>query len=383
MTKWARMTAVAGIAALALAACGEAPEDDEATDTATDEAADETMAEDTMAEGEAAEEVDFLGCMVTDAGGVDDRSFNASAFAGLEQAQEELGTGVTVLESSAETDYAPNIEQLVADDCGIIVTVGFLLANATAEAAEANPAEQFALIDSTPSDAEGNPVDLDNVKPLLFNTAEAAFLAGYVAAGTTETGVVATYGGIPIPSVTVFMDGFVDGVAYYNEQKGTDVTVLGWDKEAQDGTFAGGFDDQAQGRTIAENFISQNADIILPVAGPVGLGSAAAAQDAGNVRIIGVDTDWFESTEFGPIVLTSVQKNIDEAVFDVTEATLNGEFSSEPYIGTLENEGVGLAPFHDFEDSVPEELKMELEELRTGIIAGDIVVESPSSPTVG
>ena len=382
MTKWARMTAVAGIAAIALAACGDAPEDDEATDTATDEAADESAADDTTAE-EAAGDADFLGCMVTDAGGVDDRSFNASAFAGLEQAEAELGTGVTVLESSAETDYAPNIEQLVADDCGIIVTVGFLLAGATAEAAEANPDEQFALIDSTPSDAEGNPVELDNVKPLLFNTAEAAFLAGYVAAGTSETGVVATYGGIPIPSVTVFMDGFVDGVAYHNEQKATDVQVLGWDKEAQDGTFAGGFDDQAQGRTIAENFISQDADIILPVAGPVGLGSAAAAQDAGNVRIIGVDTDWFESTEFGPIVLTSVLKKIDSAVFDVTEATVNGEFSNEAYVGTLENDGVGLAPFHDFEDSVPEELKMEIEELRTGIISGDIVVESQSSPSAG
>jgi basic membrane protein A len=382
MTTWARMTAVAGIAALALAACGDAPED-EADDTAGDTATAEDAAEDTGGDtGEDAVATDFKGCMVTDAGGVDDRSFNASAFAGLTQAEAELGVEPVVLESSAETDYAPNIDQLVADDCGIIVTVGFLLAGATAEAAEANPDEQFALIDSTPSDAEGNPVELDNVKPLLFNTAEAAFLAGYVAAGTTESGTVATYGGIPIPSVTVFMDGFVDGVAYFNEQNGSDVQVLGWDKEAQDGTFAGGFDDQAQGRTIAENFISQGADIILPVAGPVGLGSAAAAQDAGNVRIIGVDTDWFESTEYGSITLTSVQKNIDAAVFDVTEASVNGEFANEPYVGTLENGGVGLAPYHDFEDSVPDEVKTAVEEIQQQIIDGELTVESQNSPSV-
>jgi basic membrane protein A len=182
--------------------------------------------------------------------------------------------------------------------------------------------------------------------------------------------------------VTVFMDGFVDGVAYFNEQNGGDVQVLGWDKEAQDGTFAGGFEDQAQGRTIAENFISQGADIILPVAGPVGLGSAAAAQDAGDVRIIGVDTDWFESTEYGSIVLTSVQKNIDAAVFDVTTAAVDGEFAAEPYVGTLENGGVGLAPYHDFEEVVPAEVQTAVEEIQQQIIDGEIVVESQSSPSV-
>jgi basic membrane protein A len=182
--------------------------------------------------------------------------------------------------------------------------------------------------------------------------------------------------------VTVFMDGFVDGVTYYNEQNSADVQVLGWDKEAQDGTFAGGFEDQAQGRTIAENFISQGADIILPVAGPVGLGSAAAAQDAGSVRIIGVDTDWFESTDYGSIVITSVQKNIDAAVFDVTSAAVDGEFASEPYVGTLENGGVGLAPYHDFEDVVPAEVQTAVEEIQQQIIDGEIVVESQNSPSV-
>jgi basic membrane protein A len=367
--QWARVTAVVGLSALAIAACGEAP--DEAAPA-------ESGAPTTEESGEAAppaEEVDFTGCMVTDAGGVDDRSFNEAADRGLSQAESELGITKNVVESSAETDYTPNVEQLVAGECDLIIGVGFLLAGAVGEAAAANPEEQFALIDSTV-----DPV-ADNVKPLLFNTAEAAFLGGYLAAGMSETGTVATFGGIPIPPVTIFMDGFVDGVAHYNEEKGTDVQVLGWDKEAQEGTFTGDFENQANGQTTTENFISQGADIILPVAGPVGLGAAAAAEAADGVSLIWVDSDGYESaSQYGPLFISSVLKNIDAAVFTTTQETLDGSFSNEPYVGTLENGGVGLAPFHDFEDEVPQELKDELTALQEGIIAGDITVESPASP---
>ncbi|MFC5380199.1 BMP family lipoprotein [Aquipuribacter nitratireducens] len=369
MKQWARVTAVVGLSALVLAACGEAPEDETAAPAASGDAG---------ASAPAAEEVDFTGCMVTDAGGVDDRSFNEAADRGLSQAVEELGIEKTVVESSSETDYTPNVEQLVQQDCDLIVGVGFLLAGAVGEAAAANPEETFALIDSTLEEPA------DNVKPLLFNTAEAAFLGGYLAAGMTETGTVATFGGIPIPPVTIFMDGFVDGVAYYNEQKGTDVQVLGWDKDAQDGTFTGDFENQAQGQTVTENFIGQGADIILPVAGPVGLGAAAAAEAAGDVDLIWVDSDGYESaSQYGPLFISSVLKNIDAAVFDATQETLEDSFSSEPYVGTLENGGVGLAPYHDFEDEVPQELKDEITALQDQIISGEVAVESPASPSVG
>src|SRR5690606_10569764 len=122
-------------------------------------------------------------------------------------------------------------------------------------AAEANPEAHFGLIDSSFSDADFNPVELDNAKPLIFNTAEAAYLAGYVAAGMTETGTVATFGGMQIPSVSIFMDGFADGVAKYNEDNSADVTLLGWDKERQTGSFSGDFENQAAGQTLTEQFI--------------------------------------------------------------------------------------------------------------------------------
>jgi basic membrane protein A len=361
VNKKLRLAAVVGAVALVAAACGEEPEDEE----------------DTTAGETTAAAPDFLGCMVTDAGGVDDRSFNASAWQGLQTAESDLGIEVKFVESNAETDYAPNVNQMVSDDCGIIVTVGFLLGDATAEAAAANVEEQFAIVDFSYEQP------IENVKPLIFDTAQAAFLAGYLAAGVTETGTVATFGGINIPTVSIFMDGFSDGIDLYNEAKGTDVQLLGWDKEAQDGSFTGDFQNQANGQNLTNTFIQQGADIILPVAGPVGLGAAAAAEEAGNVKVIWVDSDGFESaSQYAPLFLTSVVKRIDNAVLDATTQAVEGSFSAEPYVGTLENDGVGIAPYHDFEDEVPDELKQEIDDLRQQIIDGSLTVESPSSPQV-
>jgi basic membrane protein A len=359
-----QVTALAAVAALALAACGAAPEDDETTGGGEDTAGGNS---------------DFQACMVSDAGGFDDQSFNQAGFEGLEQAESELGITAVEVESSADTDYAPNIDNLVQQGCNLVIGVGFLLEDPIQSAAEANPDTNFALIDSSFSDAEFNPVELDNAKPILFNTAEAAFLAGYLAAGMTETGTVATFGGIQIPSVAIFMDGFVDGVAKYNEDNGTTVATLGWDKEAQTGSFTGDFENQANGQNLAQGFIDQGADIIMPVAGPVGLGAAAAAQGAG-AKIIWVDSDGFLTTEYGDIIITSVMKQIGPAVFDTVSETVDGGFSNEPYVGTLENEGVGLAPFHDFEETVPAELQDQLAQYQEQIIAGDLVVESTNTP---
>ncbi len=350
-----RAAALGGAVALALAACGSAPEESGSTGGSDNAAS------------------DFKACMVSDSGGFEDKSFNQSGGEGLDRAGDELGVEVVKVESSAETDFGPNVDQLVAQDCNLIIGVGFLLADTLTEAAAANPDIEFALVDS------GFNEESDNAKPLLFNTQEAAYLAGYVAAGTSTTGTVATFGGISIPSVTIFMDGFADGVAKYNEDNGADVQLLGWDKEAQTGSFTGDFEDQTKGQNLAKGFIDQGADVIMPVAGPVGLGAAAAAKEAGNVAIVGVDADWFEtSPDYSNIVLTSVMKEIGQAVFDTVSEAADGNFSSEPYVGTLENEGIGLAPYHDFDGQVPAEVKTAVEDLQQQIISGDLVVESPS-----
>ncbi|QCB95404.1 BMP family ABC transporter substrate-binding protein [Cellulomonas shaoxiangyii] len=359
-----RAAALGGAVVLALTACGSAPEETEST----------------AGGGETAAASDFKACMVSDQGGWDDQSFNQSGYEGLQRAAEELGVEVNAVESTADADYGPNIDSLVQDGCTYIIGVGFLLEPAIQEAAEANPDIQFGLIDSAFSDDEFNTIELDNAKPLLFNTAEAAFLAGYVAGATTETGIVGTFGGLPIPSVQIFMDGFVDGVAQWNEDSGEDVQVLGWDKETQEGQFSGDFETQANGQNITQGFLDQGADIIMPVAGPVGQGAAAAAEGKPGAKIIWVDSDGFESTEYGSIILTSVMKEIGQAVFDSIQQASEGEFTNEPYVGTLENEGVGIAPFHDFEDAVPQDVKDRVEELQSQIVSGDLVVESPNTP---
>jgi len=361
-------TALAAVAALTLAACGEAP--DETTEPADDATVEDTEQPDDAATG--GEESDFTACLVSDQGGWDDQSFNQSAMEGAEQARDELGIQLNNAESQSEADFGPNVDAMVQENCDITIGVGFLLEDPIAGAAEANPDLDFGLVDATFSAGE-----MDNAKPIIFNTAEAAYLAGYLAAGMTETGTVATFGGMQIPSVSIFMDGFVDGVYKYNEDNGTDVTPLGWDKDAQNGTFSGDFEDQGQGQTLTEQFIAQGADIIMPVAGPVGLGAAAAAESAGDVWIVGVDSDWTASTDYPDIILGSVVKEIGAGVFETIEHSLNDTFSGEPYIGDLANEGVSLA--YGSAD-VPQELQDQIAELQEQIASGELTVETPNAP---
>jgi basic membrane protein A len=249
------------------------------------------------------------------------------------------------------------------------------LAPSTADQAEKNPDVDFAIVDEV--------VDAPNVKPIVFDTAQAAFLAGYLAAGVSQTGKVATFGGGLQPPVTLFMDGFVDGVAKYNEVHGTAVVALGWDKAAQDGVFTGDFEDVNKGLTTTQAFIDQGADVILPVAGQVGEGAARAALDSGgSVSVIWVDSDGYDTLapEFRPVLLTSVLKNTGDAVIEIVKSSIDDTFDNTAFVGTLENGGVDIAPFHDLAPKVSAELAAEIDQLRADIIAGTITVESPSTP---
>ncbi|GAA4521431.1 BMP family ABC transporter substrate-binding protein [Brachybacterium paraconglomeratum] len=362
-----RALALVGAGALTLAACGTAPEEN-AGDGSSD----------------AGGGSDYKACMVSDAGGWDDKSFNESSYKGLMNAVDVLGIDHSTAESTTVSNFEPNINNMITQNCDLIITVGFLLAPATGKAAQENPDTDFAIVDSTAQDADGAPLELENAKPLEFNTAEAAFLAGYLAAGMTETGKVATYGGVDIPTVTIFMDGYVDGVAHYNETHGEDVEVLGWNKETQSGSIVGTFEDQSKGKAVSDEFYNAGADIVMPVAGPVGAGTLASAKEGEDRKVIWVDADGFETNSADPeaqeVILTSVMKEMTVGVEDVIAGAAGGEFDGTPYVGTLENGGVGLAPFHNFEDDVPAELTEELDALEQSIISGDVVVESEASP---
>lgn len=297
---------------------------------------------------------------VTDTGGIDDRSFNESAWNGFLRAKERLGCQVAYLESNQQSDYEPNIGQFLQQKYDLIVTVGFLLGDATAKAAKANPGTKFAIVDF----AYDPPIP--NVRGLTFATDQAAFMAGYVAAGMSKTGKVGTFGGMEIPPVTIFMVGFENGVKYYNEKHGTKVETLGMN------VYVGNFESTDDGRRVAESLMDEGADIIMPVAGPVGLGTAAACQER-KTMMIGVDQDWYLSAPAHKgIYLTSVLKNIDVAVFDTTLTTQSGTLTGGTWLGTLKNNGVGLAPFHDYDSQVSAQLKNELATVRAGLTSGTI-----------
>ena len=314
----------------------------------------------------------FTACQVTDTGGVDDKSFNQTAWKGVEDAVKSLGITGKVLESKAETDYEPNINSFINQKCDIVITVGFLLGDGTKKAAEANPGVKFSIVDFA-----YDPV-IPNILGQVYATDEAAFLAGYLAAGVTKTGTVGTFGGINIPTVTIFMDGYCNGVQYYNKQKGTDVKVLGWDPASKEGLFTNNFESLSDGREFAKNLNDEGADIIMPVAGPVGQGSSALAMELGadKLKIIGVDVDWYNTVpEHKGVFLTSVLKRMDTTVVDAIKQAMDGTFKGGIITGTLKNEGVGIAPFHDLDASVPAELKTELEAISKGIIDGTISVK--------
>ena len=348
-----RASAVTGAALVLLAGCASAPTTPTASGTASA----------------------YCARMVTDSGGLDDRSFNDASWKGLQDAQAKYNIGVDVLVSTSETDLAPNVQQAVDTGCNFVLTVGYSLNEATADQAAKNPDVDFSIVDDV--------VDAPNVKPIVFDTAQASFLAGYLAAGVTKTGIVATFGGGNQPPVTLFMDGFVDGVAKYNEVHATTVKVLGWDKATQDGVFTGDFEDINKGLTTTQGLIDQGADVILPVAGQVGQGATRAALDSGGkVSIIWVDSDGYNTlpAEVRPVLLTSVLKNTGDAVVQIVGSSIDGSFDNSPYIGTLANKGVDIAPFHDLAGSVSPALSAEIEKLRADIIAGTIVVTSPSTP---
>jgi WD40 repeat protein/basic membrane lipoprotein Med (substrate-binding protein (PBP1-ABC) superfamily) len=307
-------------------------------------------------------------CELTDETGVNDEFFNQVAYQGVQEASKQLGWESALVEPTSPGEYQAGIANLVEAGCDLIVApTGAFFNDVILTAARAYPLQKFQIFEW------GNELALENVWEQSYAIDQASFLAGYLAASVTKTGVVATFGGVAFPAVTDFMDGFARGVAYYNEKNGRTIQVLGWDTQAQDGIFAGNFTNTADGRKIAEILMDQGADVLLPIAGPLGLGAAAAALERGSVFIIGVDTDWaLTYPEYADILLTSIQKRLDRSVLAAVQAIHDGTFSGGLYLGTLANGGVSLAPFHNLEALATPQVKAELAAVEAGIITGQI-----------
>ena len=317
----------------------------------------------------------YLPCVVGDTGGFTDHSFNQLALDGVITAADKIGSTYKKVQAKSADDYASAINSLIGEKCNIIAAPGFNFIASVKAAATANPKTDFAMIDD-------NSISLPNVKDIVFETDEAAFLGGYIAASYSKTGVVATWGGMKFPSVTIYMDGIADGIAYYNKQKGKDVKLLGWDEASQNGTFIGNFSDQVAAKSVTQNFLDQKADVVIPVAGSLYQGAAAAIQSSGSTAVLeGVDADLFQTDpKYKDLFLVSILKKVDAASTAVVEQAAGGKtFDNSPYVGTLKNGGVGISPFHDFSSKVDSGLAAEIATIKSGIIDGSIKVDSPSS----
>jgi basic membrane protein A len=377
-----RLLAFGATAAILIAACGGGTASQAPATQAPGETQD--MASEAPATSAAK---DYKACVAYDTGGLGDKGFNDLAQKGLRDAA-AAGYETAEAEAANATDYAANIQRLIDEGCQTIVTVGFNYGQAVAEKVGTAPNVAFAQVDTswaggpgagpdfTPGTDDDIPIPA-NFTGLDFLVDQAAMEAGYLAAGWSQSGKIGTYGGQPFAGVTRFMDGLYAGIQYYNEVHGTSVELLGWDG-AGNGSFVGGnnpWNDPAVGEQRALALLDQGVDIVHPVSGGTGNGSIKAMHDAGKWAI-GVDTDQYIS--IGPptnaAILTSAQKAIDVAVLDLINKNFEGDLGGEDYSGTIRNQGVLLAPFHDYEDQISAELKGEIEALHAALIDGTISV---------
>ena len=297
----------------------------------------------------AAADDEFKIGLITDVGGVNDGSFNQSAWEGLEKAGEELGVEVNYLESATDADYQPNMETFVDEDYDLIISVGYMLADATREAAEANPDTKFAIIDDSS-------IDLPNVTSLMFKAEQASYLVGYVAGLTTKTNNIGFVVGMTNETMNQFGYGYCAGAIDANPN----ITVQQFN--------ANSFADSATGKTMANTAITNGADIVFQAAGATGLGVIEACQEAG-VYAIGVDSD--QSSIAPKTVLTSAMKRVDNAVYDAVQELIDDKLEGGVQTFDLAAGGVDIAPSQDL---ISDDVIKAVDEVKEKIISGDVVI---------
>jgi basic membrane protein A len=325
-----------------------------------EEATPEEMEEEGAAEGDCASEEVLCVGLVTDVGRIDDRSFNQSAWEGALRAQEELGAQVEFIETTEATDYQNNIALFAENGYDIIVTVGFALGEATIEAANQYPDIDFIGVDQFQGEA------VANIAGLIFPEDRAGFMAGALAGMLSQSNTIAAVLGTDlVPPVVAFKEGYEAGARHITE----DINII---STYHPGGLDVAFTDPEWGATTARQALDQGADVIFGAGGNTGNGAlieVASAEGAGeSLYCIGVDTDQWETVpEARPCLVSSAMKLITPGVFELIQASQEGNFPSGNYVGE-----VGLAPFHDFEEQIPQEVKDTLAEIDAGLRDGSI-----------
>lgn len=338
-------------------ACGQQSADtDENKDNEVVETEDNENKEDSEEVTEAEDLDSVVAVLITDQGGINDKSFNQTAYDGLIKAGDEGWVEHTYIESHSESDYLPNIERALDSDPNIIWSIGYALWDATAEIAKNNPDYNFAIIDF------GNEENLENVIGTIFADHENSFLAGYAAGMVTETDNVGLVLGTDSPVMKRFEYGYRAGVMEAARERGQEIVVQV--------EYAESFIDVAKGKTMANQMYEKGADVIFQAAGATGAGVIEAAKE-NNKYVIGVDRD--QKEEAPDHMLLSTIKGVDVAVYEITKELKEGRFpGGETRTFSLDGGGVDIA--YADNDLVPQEVKNRIEELKEAVINGEIEV---------
>jgi basic membrane lipoprotein Med (substrate-binding protein (PBP1-ABC) superfamily) len=318
--------------------------------------------------------------LVTDVGGVNDKSFNQSAWAGVQKAAKDFGFDAQYIQSTQPTDYEKNIDQFATEKYDVIVTVGFLMGDATALKAKQYPNIKFAIIDNAYFPTKGQAYcddtikdcyadgGLTNVTSLMFQEDQVGFLAGVVAGGITKSNVVCTVSGMEIPPVVRYVVGFQNGAKWMNPN----AQALN--------VYIPSFTDPAKGKETGQAMIGQGCDVVFGVGGNTGNGGLLAASEKG-LAAIGVDVDQYNTyPEVKSALVTSAQKNVDVAVYEYLKAVNAGTNKAGVVTANIQNGGVGLAPYHDWDSKVPDAVKAKVQEATDGLKAGTLNSATPAAP---
>ena len=307
-------------------------------------------------------------CVALDTAGINDKSFNQTSYEGAKAAKAAgYASTIEYLPAKSGADYVPNIKKFLDKKCTLIIGIGYLLGDAIGDAAAKNPGVNFALVDGWSGGK--------NQKGITYKTDENSFLVGYLAAGMSKTGKVATYGGLQIPTVTIFMEGYARGVEYYNAANDKDVKVLGWDTKNKTGTFLGSFEDTTAALAKSVAFEQQGADFIFPVSGNMQATTAGNSLKTKKSSVIWVDAAVMDTgKQYASVTPVSALKGLKEGVLATVKEAYDGKFTNKEYVGTLKNKGVSYLITPSWSKKIPAKLQQEVKDLSDAIASGWVPV---------
>ncbi len=326
--------------------------------------------------------------LVTDTGGVNDKAFNQLAWEGVQKAARDLGFQAKFLESRQPSDYEKNIDTLATKGDNVIITVGSLMGDATALKAKQYPNIRFAIIDNAYTPTAGSLVCADtvqdcyadggltNVTSLTFAEDQVGFLAGVLAGGMSKSGFVCSVSSLRTPASGRYMTSFFEGASWQAGRKmrfmNNYINIQTTNKDIPSVT------DSTQGKETALRLIGKGCDVVFAIGGNPVNGALLAARE-NNLPAIGADVDQYNTNpEVQSALISSTRKNVDVAVYNYLKTVADGSVKAGISTGTLQNGGVGLAPFHDWDSKIPADLKAQIQKASDGIQDGSIKIDLPS-----